>query len=565
MMPNSGRPESQPAGDELKPPGQANPGRRNYPTWLRLSLALMVIAFAYFYRLDRPLLWGDEAGTGIAARNILHFGYPTVFDGRNAAVCDDGQTLDRNLLIKQIPWAQYYLAAASLAVFGNDTAGLRTLFALVGVLTFFPIYSVLKPRLRFPGLMAVLILLSPQTLLFQRSARYYSLLILLYAVLLWHLTAEFKSRRIRLFTAGLIFILFYHTHVVAGLGSSFSLLLFCLLFRKERFVEYLLAAGAGLLCWLVWYLLLAPPLGRMALPLLLVRANFGHWLKLFLTSLAATVVDFDVIDCFPILLWAALLGFLLLKNRPALWRIFKDPISTFILLSFCVQTVMVAAVFGSETVLRYAILRYLCQFAGVMLIPCFVLVNSVVRSRVLYVFVCIFAVAFNLLTLSFWAKPFPRDVPASWLVPVYSEIFHPREDAWDKTIARLHDDQPVSADRERVIVTQPSWTQELVIFYLGDRYLVPPLFRAREGEAEQQVHRVIGEQAYRRLKARPAWIILYSNDFIHAVVPSGYEIAESIPSYRTRPDDGTRPELTRHTFPGAAVVANINLLRRRDE
>ena len=36
-------------------------GRRSIWRWLWLSLALSLVALAYFYRLDRPLLWGDEA------------------------------------------------------------------------------------------------------------------------------------------------------------------------------------------------------------------------------------------------------------------------------------------------------------------------------------------------------------------------------------------------------------------------------------------------------------------------------------------------------------------------
>ena len=113
-----------------------DPDSRNYIQWLRLLLALIVISFVYLYRLDRPLLWGDEADTGIEARNILRCGYPMAYDGRNVSVYESGSQLNRNLLCKKIPWVQYYLAAASLAVFGNNTAGLRCLFAIAGVIAF---------------------------------------------------------------------------------------------------------------------------------------------------------------------------------------------------------------------------------------------------------------------------------------------------------------------------------------------------------------------------------------------------------------------------------------------
>src|ERR1700689_4282048 len=103
---------------------------------IRLSLILAAIAAVYFCKLGHPLLWADEADTGILARNVLRFGTPTAFDGRNISLADDGAQLNRTLLSKKIPWVQYYVGALSLAVFGNDTGGLRVLFALCGLLSF---------------------------------------------------------------------------------------------------------------------------------------------------------------------------------------------------------------------------------------------------------------------------------------------------------------------------------------------------------------------------------------------------------------------------------------------
>src|SRR4029450_2892523 len=109
--------------------------------------------------LDRPLLWADEAQTGIGARGVLRTGIPTAFDGRNAGVIDSGRTLDEHLVFKQIPWLAFYVGAASTAPFGDDTAGLRTLFALIGVLAFVPVHALLRRRVRLPALMATLVLL----------------------------------------------------------------------------------------------------------------------------------------------------------------------------------------------------------------------------------------------------------------------------------------------------------------------------------------------------------------------------------------------------------------------
>ena len=120
---------SQPIVERPNQPRWLNPSGGNYIRYFRLSLAVIIISFVYLYRLDRPLLWGDEADTGIEARSILRCGYPIAYDSRKVSVYDNGSQLNRNLLCKKIPWVQYYLAAASLAVFGNNTAGLRYLFS----------------------------------------------------------------------------------------------------------------------------------------------------------------------------------------------------------------------------------------------------------------------------------------------------------------------------------------------------------------------------------------------------------------------------------------------------
>jgi len=538
-----------------------DPGSKNYIQWLRLLLALIVISFVYLYRLDRPLLWGDEADTGIEARNILRCGYPMAYDGRNVSVYENGSQLNRNLLCKKIPWVQYYLAAASLAVFGNNTAGLRCLFAIAGVIAFFPIYFFLKKRVKYPDIITALILLSPQTVLFQRNARYYSILILLYAFLLWHLSTDFKSRKIQFLTALLIFILFFHTHPFAAACCCFSLVLFCLLFRRKMLSVYLFSSCIGFLSWLLWYQSLGPSLSKSPLSFSLIISNFSAWLGPFLadffTGLLAAVIDLDAVDCLPILLWLALLTILLLKGRKTVLNIFKDPLPSFILLNILVQAVATAAVFGSETGYKYSILRYMPHLVVAAMALSFFMLDSAVKIRGLYVPVCIFAAAFNLLTLSFWTKPYSRNVPVSWLFPVYSEIFRPQNDIWDNVIAKLRSPSSDPADSYKTIVTLPDWTQEVTIFYLGDRYLVPPAMDASSAESKQRIREIIGETSFRRLGARPQWI-LDTLDFVKTT-PAGYKIADIYPSHRARPDDGTRPELTRHTFPQSAIVRNVKL------
>jgi hypothetical protein len=540
-----------------------HPHMGNCMQWWRPALALLIIALVYFYRIDQPPLWGDEADTGIEARNILRRGYPVAYDGRNVSIFEDGSQLNGNLVCNKIPWIQYYLGALSLLIFGNNTPGLRVLFAFSGVLSFFPIYAILRSRLKYPAVLTVLTLVAPQVVLFQRNARYYPLLILFYAVLLWHVSGNFKSSRNHFVSASLIFVLLFHTHSFAALCSAFSLIAFCLLFRREVLASYFFACGAGFASWFLWHRLLGPPLAETPLPISLITTHFSLWLGTVWTGLLITIVDMDAVGCFPILLWTGLLAFLLLRSRNALRNLFREQLYAFVFLNILIQAVAGAAFFGCETGNKYSLLRYAPHLLVFGLVCLFMVLNAAIAGRNLCLFASVFAVAFNLLTMSFWAKPLSRRVPASWLLPVYSEIFRPRENAWDPVIARLESESKNAPGRDLSMISLPAWTQEVAIFYLGGRYFIRPLLQKPTAKCVQALHEIMDEQAFDSLSDQPDWIL----DFLDVLqtVPAGYGLAVVIPSHQTRPDDGNRPELTRHAFPQSAVVSDVRLFRLRKQ
>jgi hypothetical protein len=531
----------------------------NCRQWSRPAFALLLIALVYFHRIDRPLLWDDEAETGVVARNILRSGYPIASDGRNVTIYDGGAELNGSLVFKRIPWSQYYLGALSLLIFGNSTLGLRVLFALCGVLSFFPIYAILKSRLKYPATLTTLILLSPQIVLLQRNARYYPMLILLYAVLVWHLLRDFKSSRNHFISASLIFVLFFHTHPFAAMCSSLSVIAFCLLFRREVLVSYFFAFGIGFASWFIWYQLLGPTLAEPEFAFSLINSNFGIWFKLFCAGLWATIVDMDVVGCFPLILWMALLAALLRRNRNALRDLFQERLYAFVFLNILIQAVAAAALFGVESSAKYSMLRYQPHLLVFGLVATLMVLNAAIASKGLCLLISIFAVAFNFLTISFWTKPLSRHVPASWLVPVYSEILRPRENAWDLALTRLENEAKKTSGRDIVMQSSPSWTREIAIFYLGDRFLIRPVLPKSAGECEQALRKIMGGPALNSLLGQPEWILNFQD--ASKTVPAGYDLAAVIPSYQTQPVDGSRPELTHHAFPQSAVVNTVRLFR----
>jgi len=95
---------------------------------------------------------------------------------------------------------------------------------------------------------------------------------------------------------------------------------------------------------------------------------------------------------------------------------------------------------------------------------------------------------------------------------------------------------------------------------LGDQYLIRPPIK-RGSVDEQELRQFIGNEAFSRFEKQPEWIFdVFSK--IKGPLP-GYKLF-LIPSHRTRPDDGTRPELTRHTFPQKEITgyARIYQLER---
>jgi hypothetical protein len=528
--------------------------------WLRLSLILAAIATAYCFRLGQPLLWSDEADTGILARNVLRFGYPTAFDGRNVSLADDGAQLNRSLLSRKIPWVQYYVGALSLAVFGNDTAGLRMLFALLGLAAFFPIRAALRGRVRQPDLLAALALLAPQVVLLQRNARYYSLLILLYALLVWHLSASWQSRKARWSTATLIFVLFFHTHPFAACCSACALILYCLGLRREDLPGYFLAAAIGFLSWLAWYELLGPSLASAPLTLSLLVSNFQLWWLGFSLGSAATAIDLDAVGCVPTLALAAALAYLWWRRRPALRELARQPLPTFVLLNLVVQALATGAVFGPETGLRLAILRYMPHLLVFALLASFVVLDSAVRSRSAILLLCGVAVATNLLGLSHWTAPWGRKVPASWAGPVYGEILQPPDRAWNGVVDRLRAEAAAPAHRSDVMVVWPPWNNEVMIFYLGDLALIrQSTLTPVPTAANRLVFEAIGAEASRRLSGPPSWIVDAVG--ILQTTPSQYVLDGVFPMHTADPYSSVRPELTRHAFAEAAPGGTMRIFR----
>jgi hypothetical protein len=289
----------------------------------------------------------------------------------------------------------------------------------------------------------------------------------------------------------------------------------------------------------------------------------GGWFSMFLTGLKASFIDLDAVGGFPALLWVAVAAILISRGASTARKWIKDPIPTFVLLNILIQGVLTSALVETETGAQYAILRYMPHLIVFGLLAGFVLVHAAIRTQASHVPVCAAVVCLNMFTLSFWMQPSGRTVPVSWMQEVFSEILWPQDRGWEEIVQKLRAQSQGPRGAETLLLGLPEWTQEILIFYVGDRYLIRPVLHAPSEGIEQVLKNVLGEGSAKYLRGQPEWLV-DSLDVQRAGSNLYGEVA-SIPSHRARPDDGARPELTRHTFAQSEAVRTIRLFRLQGE
>jgi hypothetical protein len=194
--------------------------------WPIIVLAIIGAVFV-FTNLGRDYLWEDEGDTAALGSNILKFGVPKAWDGYAFLDSDHGARLNRDLVMVTHPWVQYYLAAGSFLVFGQNTFAARLPFAITGwmsiLLAYAFVWRTIGSRLAAFSA-AALMTFSVQFLFFARQCRYCSLNLLLICWLFW-IFFKMKSGRDCVFFV-LASVLLFHTHpygiapvaALAGLG-----------------------------------------------------------------------------------------------------------------------------------------------------------------------------------------------------------------------------------------------------------------------------------------------------------------------------------------------------------
>jgi len=183
--------------------------RSHWPFAILAALGLALL----LTNLGSDYLWADEGDTAVLASNIVKFGVPRAWDGVTFIDSDKGARENDDLVMVSHPWMQYYVAAASFFVLGENTFSARLPFALTGWLTILLVYAFVwrVTTNRWAAFYAAaLTVLSVQFLLYSRQCRNYSLNMLLTCGLFWIFFRMKSARSCMLFA--LTAILLFHTH-----------------------------------------------------------------------------------------------------------------------------------------------------------------------------------------------------------------------------------------------------------------------------------------------------------------------------------------------------------------
>jgi len=189
---------------------------------LLIIVLLTIGSFFIFKNLANIYLWYDEASTAVFGRTILNFGYPRVFDGVNWQDPELIKSIgtDSYYIEKYHVWLPYYIAAASLKLFGQTTWAARMPFAIIG---FFCLILTIRltrrwfPNRRYLGIVALsLLVFSVPFLLHIRQCRYYApqIFFTILSFITYDRYLKKSSWSRLLLFCGILFLLFFSNHGV---------------------------------------------------------------------------------------------------------------------------------------------------------------------------------------------------------------------------------------------------------------------------------------------------------------------------------------------------------------
>lgn len=149
---------------------------RKYEKLMVFSM-VSIMSVLTFANLGNRYMFIDESITAMLGRNILKFGYPKVWDGKNLIMASiNGNEFNEGLVYIKHNWLPYYISAFG-QLLGSDVVHIRALFVLIGIIGAIAFYMLVKrltQSLKIALISLILYSFSVPIFLYIRSVYYLS-------------------------------------------------------------------------------------------------------------------------------------------------------------------------------------------------------------------------------------------------------------------------------------------------------------------------------------------------------------------------------------------------------
>lgn len=491
----------------------------------------IVFAIILGLSINTHKLWGDEAETALFAQNTLRCGVPCGWDEANIMGLRDGVVLNEALINSVSPWAQYYLTAASFAIFGPSTTSARLPFALISLLTIPLTYAVARKSVKRENVAVAscwLLTLSTVYILFAYQARYYALsalstLLLSYA---W-LAAVRGQATIKLFS--LAAILLFYSHYLAFFALLLAIISTGVLSTSGRRALLQLLPGlvVTLFVTLPWFFLFGTNPQRDSI---LPNTQLGNLIELSWRYL----VDFNTIGALPMGI-LPLLIFIIVGKKQSFGR------GALSLVGLCLMYIVWLA-FLSPQPLRLTIwsdIRYAMNIFPLLIIVCAVVLTTLIgRQAIVGKLILGLFLLTNVLSFPLKAR--------SYLWEYLYELSHPYLTATDVAVEYLSKE---ARDRQTAFVSPDQFHEPLQFFVKKKLLFINRLSKTNPIVVKNR--QLLPSYLYNATEP-PDWIILFGRNtrqFGSRVFSGPLKLEEyqatAFPIYA---QDETRPELFLHSF-----------------
>ncbi len=208
-------------------------------------LCFLIATILLLKNLGNMYLWTDEANSAVPAKNILQFGYPSNFDGRNIVQHYwnyDGE-LKLSPFYRTTTWLHLYVAALSFKLLGINTFAARFPFALIGlgvIISLFLLLRKYKADKFIINTSVLLLTLNVFFLIHMRQCRYYSMATLFTLLAAWAYLDFYQNGKKTKF-------IIYSVLLFLSMHSAYPILMLAvaihaLLFFKRGIIKGLLIA-----------------------------------------------------------------------------------------------------------------------------------------------------------------------------------------------------------------------------------------------------------------------------------------------------------------------------------